>query len=144
MYSAGFGVSSAEVRIFQPAKMAASLAFDPTVVTVIMTSPARHQNILFFLPIENKPMYPYLPRMKEETGSRAARMADRLEAHFNQCDQLARDLMATAGPDNKFNDMPLVVALMRVCAQHSSTLAKLSRLEEALPEKSRNRGSIPK
>jgi hypothetical protein len=82
--------------------------------------------------------------MSEEPGSRAARMADRLEAHFNQCDQLARDLMATAGPDNKFNDMPLAVALMRVYAQHSATIAKLARIEEEPSKKSRNRGSIPK
>ena len=82
--------------------------------------------------------------MKDEQGSRAARMADKLEAHFDRCDQLAKDLMATAGSENNFNDMPLVVALMRVCALHSATIAKLARLEEDLPKNARSRGSIPK
>jgi hypothetical protein len=82
--------------------------------------------------------------MKEEPGSRAARMADKLEAHFNECDALAKTLLEKAAGDMHFYDMPLAVALMRVCAQHSTTIAKLAQLEEDLPKKSRNRGSIPK
>jgi hypothetical protein len=82
--------------------------------------------------------------MTEDTRSRTARMAARLEAQFEHCDRLTNELFARATPNTYVDDMPLAVALMRVCVMHGAAVARLARCEEEHPKKSQNRGSNTK
>lgn len=73
-----------------------------------------------------------------EAQDRRARLAAALEEQFDRCNALS----AALSHDGKtqLDDIPLVLSLMRTCAQHSAMIAKL---DGTAPEKSKNGGSIP-